>query len=106
MDIVILQSAFKHGVTAESIYSCLFNCRSDIMLENLPITVSPKLSRKGESSHMEEIARRLIVGFDQRGVALEIIALEEIEHNRLVVSHAMKLRKKYYHLLQEDVNEL
>jgi hypothetical protein len=42
----------------------------------------------------------------KRGVALEIIALEEIEFNRLVVIHAMKLRKKYYHLLQEDTNEL
>jgi len=106
MDIVILQGAFKHGVTAESIYSCLFNCRSDIMLENLTTTVSPKQSSKGEPPYMEGIARRLIVGFDQRGVALEIIALEEIERNRLVVIHAMKLRKKYYHLLQEDVNEL
>ena len=89
MDIVIAKSAYKHGFTAESIYSCLLNCRSDIMLETL---VSP--------------ARRLIVGFDHCGVALEIIALEETERNRLVVIHAMKLRKKYYHLLQEDSNEL
>ena len=106
MDIVILQSAFKHGVTAESIYSCLFNCISDIMLENPTMTVSPKLSGKREQPSMDGVTRRLIVGFDQRGVALEIIALEEIERNRLVVIHAMKLRKKYYHLLEEDVNEL
>ena len=87
MDIVILQSAYKHGITAESIYSCLFNCTSDIMMENPPL-------------------KRLIAGFDHRGLALEIIALEEIECNRLVVIHAMKLRKRYYHLLKEDTNEL
>jgi len=92
MDIVILQSAHKHGITDESIYSCLFNCRSDIMLESPPPTVSP--------------VRRLVVGFDHRGIALEIIALEEAENNRLVVIHAMKLRKKYFHLLREDSNEL
>jgi hypothetical protein len=54
----------------------------------------------------QDVVRRLIVGFDQRGIALEVIALEEIVSNRLVVIHAMKLRKKYYHLLQEDQNEL
>jgi hypothetical protein len=50
--------------------------------------------------------KRLIVGFDHRGIALEIIALEEIERNCLVIIHAMRLRKKYYHLLAEDSNEL
>jgi len=35
MDILVLQSAHKHGITEESIYSCLFNCRSDIMLEEI-----------------------------------------------------------------------
>jgi len=58
------------------------------MLENPSFAISP--------------VRRLVVGFDHRGVALEIIALEETENNRLVVIHAMKLRKKYYHLLRED----
>ena len=87
LDIAILQSAYKHGISAESIYSCLLNCVSDIMPENPP-------------------ERRLVVGFDHRGIALEIIALEEVENNRLVVIHAMKLRKKYYHLLREDSSEL
>jgi hypothetical protein len=50
--------------------------------------------------------KRLIVGFDHRGIALEIMALEETERNRLVVFHAMRLRKKYYHLLPEDTNEV
>ena len=81
MDIVIWESAYKHGVTDESIYACLYNCASDILLETMP----PK---------------RLVVGFDHRGVALEIVALEEAEYNRVVVIHAMKLQKKYYHLLE------
>ena len=92
MNIVIRQSAHKHGITEESIYSCLFNSRSDIMLESQQPSFSPM--------------RRLIVGFDHRGIALEIIGLEDIENNSLVVIHAMKLQKKYYHLLQEDSNEL
>jgi hypothetical protein len=50
--------------------------------------------------------KRLVAGFDYQGVPLEIIAIEETEHNRLVVIHAMKLQKKYYHLLQEGTNEL
>jgi hypothetical protein len=87
MEIVILGSAHKHGITDESIYSCLFNCKADVMLEVSPL-------------------KRLVVGFDHQGIPLEIIALEEIEHNRLVVIHAMKLQKRYYHLLQEETNEL
>jgi hypothetical protein len=89
MEIVIAQSAYKHGFTAESIYSCLFNCSSDIMLEN-PLR--------------PDLPRRFIVGFDHRGIAMEIIALEEIERNRLVVIHAMRLQKRYYHLLQGDAH--
>jgi hypothetical protein len=87
MEIVILSSAYKHGITDESIYSCLFNCKADVMLE-----VSPP--------------KRFVAGFDHQGIPLEIIALEETEHNRLVVIHAMKLQKKYYHLLRERANEL
>jgi hypothetical protein len=50
--------------------------------------------------------KRLVAGFDHQGIPLEIIALEETEHKRLVVIHAMKLQKKYYHLLQEGTGEL
>jgi hypothetical protein len=82
MDIVILDSAYKHGITDESIYSCLYNCISDIVLEGPPL-------------------KRLFAGFDHRGNALEIIAWDDVERNRLVVFHAMKLRKQYYFLLQE-----
>jgi hypothetical protein len=87
MDMVILPSAYKQGISGESIHACLFNGKSDIVLEDPPL-------------------KRLVVGFDHRGNALEIIALEETERNRLVVIHAMRLRKKYYYLLSEDSNEL
>jgi hypothetical protein len=81
MEIVILDSAHKHGVTEESIRSCLFNFRGDQALDDPP----PK---------------RLMAGFDHLGNALEIIAVEDVERNRLVVVHAMKLRKQFYYLLE------
>jgi hypothetical protein len=81
MEIIVLDSAYKHGVSRESIYSCLFNFRCDIVLDDPP----PK---------------RLLIGFDHLGDALEIIAVEDIERDCLVVIHAMKLRKQFYHLLE------
>ena len=81
MDIVILDSAYKHGITAESIYSCLFNVRGDELLDIPP----PK---------------RLFAGFDHLGNALEIIAIEDDDQNRLVVIHAMELRKQFFYLLE------
>jgi hypothetical protein len=87
MEIFILDSAYKHGISRQSIYSCLFNFRSDMVLDDPP----PK---------------RLFVGFDHMGNALEIIAIEYIEHDCLIVIHAMKLRKQFYYLLKGDNNEL
>jgi hypothetical protein len=87
MDIVILQSAHKHGITEESIRSCLFNFRGDKVMDDSP----PK---------------RLLAGFDHLGNALEIIAIEDIEQDRLVVVHAMKLRKRFYYLLGANKNGL
>ena len=76
-----MNSAYKHGVTERIIHSCLLNFRSDLLLEDVP----PK---------------RLFVGFDHLGAALEIIAVEDTECDRLVVIHAMKLRKQFYPLLE------
>jgi len=45
--------------------------------------------------------KRLFVGFDNLGRALEIIAIEDEEKEHLVVIHAMKLTKQYYFLLEE-----
>ena len=55
MDIIILDSAYKHGVS--------------------------------------------LAGFDHLGNALEVIAIEDNARKRLVVIHAMKLRKQFYYLL-------
>ena len=82
MEIVILDSAYKHGVTKQSILFCLLHFQSDIVIDDPP----PK---------------RLFVGFDHHGNPLEIIAVEDEEHYRLVVIHAMKLRKQFFHLLVE-----
>jgi hypothetical protein len=78
MEIVVLNSAYKHGISRQSIYSCLFNFRSDLVLAIPP----PK---------------RLFVGFDHLGKALEIIAVEDIE---------MRLRKQFYYLLEGSNYEL
>jgi hypothetical protein len=81
MDIVILDSAYKHGITAENIGYCLSHFSNDIMLNYPPM-------------------KRLFVGFDNVGRALEIIAIEDDEQDCLVVIHAMKLTKQYYFLLE------
>jgi hypothetical protein len=41
------------------------------------------------------------VGFDHYGTALEIIAIEDEEADRLYVIHAMKITKQYFYLLEE-----
>jgi hypothetical protein len=82
MELVILDSALKHGITEQSIRSCLLNFCSDLLLEDVP-------------------TKRLFVGFDHLGSALEIIAVEDVEQGRLVIIHAMKLRKQFHYLLGE-----
>ena len=81
MDIVILNSAYKHGITKDNIIYCLTHFNNDIMINYPPI-------------------KRLFVGFDNFGRALEIIAIEDEEQDRLVVIHAMKLTKQYNFLLE------
>jgi hypothetical protein len=78
MEILILDSAYKHGITEENILSCLYNVRGDKVLDDPP----PK---------------RLVAGFDNNGNALELIVIEA--EKRLAVIHAMKLQKKYQYLL-------
>jgi hypothetical protein len=58
MDILILDSAYKHGITDESIYLCLFNVRCGKLLNDPP----PK---------------HLLAGFDHLGNALEIITIRK-----------------------------
>ena len=83
MDIVILDSAYKHGISKESILSCLLNFRNDIVIDG-------------------NISKRLFVGFDDKGNELEIIGVEDNENDRLVVFHAMKLRRQFYGLLSGE----
>ena len=80
MEIVILDSAYKHGVSEQSILSCLLYFQNDMAIA-------------------DDQPKRLFVGFDHLGTALEIIAIENVEQDRLVVIHAMRLRKQFYHLL-------
>ena len=80
MEITILDSALKHGITEDRILSCLFNVRGDKLLDDPP-------------------AKRLLAGFDNLGNALEIIAIEDDEQGCLVVIHSMELRKRFYYLL-------
>jgi hypothetical protein len=87
MEIIILNSAYKHGVSKAGIFSCLLNFRYDAILDDPP----PK---------------RLFIGFDHAGNALEVIAIENYEQSCLVVIHAMKLRKMFYHLLRRSIYEL
>ena len=80
MEIVVLDSAYKHDVSKDSILFCLLHFHNDIVIDDPP----PK---------------RLLVGFDHNGVPLEVIAIEDEEQNCLVVIHAMKLRKQFHQLL-------
>ncbi|MCL2139567.1 MAG: hypothetical protein FWH41_08585 [Treponema sp.] len=82
MDIVILDSAYKHGISKENILYCLLHFHNDIILGYPP-------------------EKRVFAGFDNMGRALEIVAIEDDEQECLVVIHAMKLTKKYYFLLDE-----
>jgi hypothetical protein len=82
MNIVILNSAYKHGISAENILYCLLHFSNDIVLDYPPV-------------------KRIFVGFDNAGRALEIVAIEDNEQDCLVVIHAMKLTKKYHFLLSE-----
>jgi hypothetical protein len=84
MDILILDSAKKHGINEESIRSCLFNARGGILLNDPPL-------------------KHLLAGFDHLGNALELVTIEDAERNLLIVIHAMKLQKQYMYLLEGDL---
>ena len=82
MEVIVLDSAHKHNITDESIHYCLLHFRNDLVIDDYP----PK---------------RLFVGFDHCGTALEIITIEDEETDCMYVIHAMKITKQYYHLLEE-----
>jgi hypothetical protein len=78
MEIVILDSAHKHGISDYSINICILNKIADELLEDEP-------------------EKRLVVGFDQSGNALEIIGI--MKGTTFMVVHAMKLRSQFFYLL-------
>jgi hypothetical protein len=78
MNVVIRASAFKHGISAYAINICLLHIRAEIILDEVP-------------------EKQLFVGFDHNANPLEIIGV--MEGDTLVVIHAMKLRKQFYHLI-------
>jgi hypothetical protein len=78
MEIVILDSAHKHGISDYSINTCILNKITDELLEDEP-------------------EKRLVVGFDQNGNALEIIGI--MKETTFMVVHAMKLRSQFFYLL-------
>jgi len=86
MNVVILQSAYKHGISEKSIRWCLSHCENSAMLD-------------------AQLPKYIFAGFDHKGTSLKIIAIENIEENRLVIIHAMKLRKQYYSLLEGNEHE-
>jgi len=83
MDIIILDSAYKHNISRESILFCLFHLHNDIVIDDV-------------------LSKRLFVGFDHIGNALEIIAIDDNENDSLIVIHAMSLRKQFFHLLLSE----
>ncbi|GHV76682.1 hypothetical protein AGMMS49942_15030 [Spirochaetia bacterium] len=78
MKIVVLDSAYKHGISDYSINTCILNKTADELLEDEP-------------------EKRLIAGFDQNGNALEIIGI--MKGDTFTVIHAMKLRSQFFYLL-------
>ena len=69
-------------LTEESINFCLLHFHNDLVIDDFPL-------------------KRLFVGFDHLGTALEIITIEDEEMDRMYVIHAMKITKQYYCLLEE-----
>jgi hypothetical protein len=81
MEIVILDSAHKHGISDYSINVSILNKVADELMEDEP-------------------EKRLVVGFDQNGRALEIIGV--MKDDTFMVIHAMKLRSQFFYLLGEN----
>ncbi|GMO48274.1 MAG: hypothetical protein Ta2B_30200 [Termitinemataceae bacterium] len=73
MNIVILDSAHKHGISDYSINMCIFNKIADELLDDEP-------------------EKRFIAGFDQNGSALEIIGI--MKGDTFIVIHAKVLESK------------
>ena len=72
---IIIESAFKHGISEKEIRYVFNNAISSITLEEFP----PKI---------------MLFGFDTKGNALEIGVIINDNGDEIII-HAMKLRKSY-----------
>jgi hypothetical protein len=82
LEIVYKLSAFDHGVTEAGIRHVFETARYDGPDEDDP-------------------EKRLLIGFDENGNAVEIM-YNELDDGRYNVFHSMPLRKIYFHLLNPE----
>jgi len=83
-EIIFVPSAFKHSVSEENIRWVLLNHLADGIIEE------------------DDETKYLSVGFDKRGVLLEIM-YNYLDEQTIKVFHAMKCRKHFYEKL--DIQE-
>lgn len=86
------QSASRHGIEHE---------RSRYVIRHAPCTfpIPPSVDPRWD------VERVLFVGDDQRGVPLEVVAIE-LEDDSLLVIHAMRLRRSYRGLYAQAMRAL
>jgi uncharacterized DUF497 family protein len=82
----ILEAARKHGISDEQIRFVISHC-------GLAFVQPPP-------ADPTEPDRVLVLGDDQAGVPLEILAIEDA-YGDLVVIHAMKMRRRYQRQYEE-----
>ena len=79
MEIRFAPSAWRHGIDIARVVHVIENC---------PDPIYPASSVPGESD------RVLFLGPDQRGIPLEVVAID-LPRGELLVIHAMRLRRSY-----------
>ena len=82
-EIKITPSANKHGVDNDNILYGLEQCIYDEVLDNEP-------------------NKTLAIGFDKKGMLIEII-FSVVSENKIVVFHSMKCRKPFIERIDNDV---
>jgi hypothetical protein len=82
----ILSTAYKHGITDGQIHFAISHC-------GLTFVQPPPRD-------LTEPDRVLILGDDQAGVPIEILAVQD-DSGDLVVMHAMKMRRRYRRQYEE-----
>jgi hypothetical protein len=86
MAIRILSVAHKHGITDAQIRFTITHCGRAFVQPPQDDPIAPD--------------RVLVLGDDQAGVPIEILAIED-DHGDLVVIHAMEMRRRYRRQYEE-----